>query len=160
MSSINKNNLHFLEAFSISVDRLFLYFISDTPKPIISLHMLWCTLPSSHNFFKRTVMYDHWHLSNNSKNNENTCFLCKRYIYFFKWQHQGIRLNLFLLHRTPLIAPLAFKWCVLAVPFYKFNCVDASARLSKEKFFINIFKPKLNIKLWRRHFDVVKLCTS
>jgi len=32
-------------------------------------------------------------------------------------------------------------------PFYKFNCVDASARLSKEKFFITIFKPKLNIKL-------------
>ena len=31
-------------------------------------------------------------------------------------------------------------------PFYKFHSNDASARLSKEKYFIEIFKPKLNTK--------------
>ena len=31
-------------------------------------------------------------------------------------------------------------------PFYKFHSDNASARLSKERYFINIFEPKLNIK--------------
>ena len=29
-------------------------------------------------------------------------------------------------------------------PFYKFHVNDVSARLSKEKYFLNIFNPKLN----------------
>jgi len=31
-------------------------------------------------------------------------------------------------------------------PFYKFHSDNASARLSKERYFIHIFDPKLNIK--------------
>ena len=46
--------------------------------------------------------------------------------------------------------------------FYKFHSDNASAMLSKERYFIYIFDPKLNINYWRQQFTIsflTSMCT-
>ena len=47
-------------------------------------------------------------------------------------------------------------------PFYKFQTDDVSARLAKERYFIDVFSPKLNMFWWRYNlcvFAYTYLCT-